>query len=161
MNIDKIKDHIEDVMRDVKNIMDDYTFLWIKPNKYDEYDELKCTAHLIKRLSYLVSTSETLIDQLSVARDELMFILHKEMDDQKIVCIESDELTVKIKKNPPKLLIHDEKLISADYYYNKQILDKALLLKDIKEGLEVQGCELIQDHRVDIKYKPVKAKECV
>lgn len=155
-DIHRIKEHIADVMGSISIHMDE-TFLWGKDNS------LTCIAELIKRLSLLIANSESLLDQLSVARDELMFILQQEMEDKEIESFESDELTVKMKKNPPKLLIHDESTIDKGYFYEETQtkLNKDLIKRHIKEGYVIQGCEIVQDHRIDIKYKAVKAKECV
>lgn len=67
--------------------------------------------------------------------------------------IKSPECNIKLALNPPKLVIFDADLIPDCY---KQVvetikIDQAEIKKDIKDGLDVEGCKIVQEKRVVIK----------
>lgn len=67
--------------------------------------------------------------------------------------IKSDIFDIKIKKNPPKVNILDSTLIPEEYIKTKTStsIDKITLRRDLKEGLIVDGAELIQEEKLQIK----------
>lgn len=63
------------------------------------------------------------------------------------------EFEMKIKKNPPSLIIRDEELIPAQF---KKIvktvsIDKKSIKDILKDGVGVKGCHLEQSNRLEIK----------
>lgn len=126
-----------------------------------EGNELESYAKVIKNIAAFRAQCEAFLRIFEMTGNELMFVLHKEMKEKCIDNIETDDLIIKIKTNPPRLVIEDEDKLDKEYFFPKLTLDKFLIRKNIKEGMCVPGCELVQDERVEIKYKAVKAKECV
>lgn len=80
---------------------------------------------------------------------ELMFDGMKMTDAKKI---HRPEFDISIKKNPPSLQIAPDARIPDEYYKAQApILDKALLKDDVKSGLFIDGVQLVQVERLEIK----------
>lgn len=58
---------------------------------------------------------------------------------------------VSIKKNPVSVKITSEENIPEIYYKSQKTLDKTLIKKNLKEGIEVPGAELEQKESLKIK----------
>lgn len=75
------------------------------------------------------------------------------MESCKIHSIEAPEFSLKIVKNPPKLIINDDELIPKRY--KKEVIttttNKNWIKSDISSGEEVPGAELKQSTRLQIK----------
>lgn len=69
--------------------------------------------------------------------------------------ISSPEFTIKIKKNPPSVVIDDETKIPQKYKHTPPppdpVIDKAAIKRDLAMGDEVPGAHLNQGKRLDIK----------
>lgn len=66
--------------------------------------------------------------------------------------IRRPEFDIMIKKNPPSLQIDKEENIPNEYFKNlAPVLDKTLLRNAIKSGLNLEGVQLIQTERLEIK----------
>lgn len=68
--------------------------------------------------------------------------------------IDVPEFSMKIKKNPPSVIIDNEDLIPDKYWYEipaTWAIDKAMIKKDIDMGDEVPGAHLHQGDRLEIK----------
>lgn len=66
--------------------------------------------------------------------------------------IHRSEFDINIKKNPPSLRIDKEGNIPPEYFKNlAPILDKTLLKDAIKNGLNIEGVQLVQTERLEIK----------
>lgn len=67
--------------------------------------------------------------------------------------INSPEMDVMIKNNPPKVEVFCESIMPKEYYRIKTIeeIDKAKLKEDLKNGVEVQGAKLVSCVRLEIK----------
>ena len=68
----------------------------------------------------------------------------------------SDDLhTVRLKRNPPKVVIESEALIPRTYiketYKVIESIDKAAIKEALNNGIPVEGCKLVQDWRMEIK----------
>ena len=79
----------------------------------------------------------------------LMFDGMKMTDAKKI---HRPEFDISIKKNPPSLQIAPDARIPDEYYKAQApVLDKALLKDDLKSGLFIDGVQLVQVERLEIK----------
>ena len=66
--------------------------------------------------------------------------------------IHRSEFDLIIKKNPPSLHITTVNYIPQEYYKEQApVLDKALLKEAVKNGLNIEGVQLLQTERLDIK----------
>lgn len=63
--------------------------------------------------------------------------------------------TVRLKLNPPSVVVHDETLIPAEYMRTKVTEttspDKTAIKEAIKAGIDIPGCELTQKTKLEIK----------
>lgn len=86
--------------------------------------------------------------------DSLVEYLKFNMDQSGITEIRSPELILKIKKNPPKLVIDDESLIDDRFYIEVPATRKlfnAAIKDEIKAGHAVDGAHIEQNTRLEIK----------
>jgi hypothetical protein len=67
--------------------------------------------------------------------------------------IENDELVIALQKNPHKVSIIDEQLIPKEYFeIQEQVsINKTKIKEDLKNGIDIPGCEMIQEKRLNIK----------
>lgn len=66
--------------------------------------------------------------------------------------IRRPEFDIMIKKNPPSLQIDNEENIPNEYFKNlAPVLDKTLLRNAVKSGLNLEGVQLVQTERLEIK----------
>lgn len=79
--------------------------------------------------------------------------LYHHMTTAKINKVKSTLFTISIAKKPPSVGVVDESKIPAFYFKQKveHVLDKKDLLKDLKEGQEIEGVQLVQGTRLSIK----------
>ena len=67
--------------------------------------------------------------------------------------VESAELTVSLRKNPPKVVINNESLIPDEFIKTKMVIDidKSSIKKALLNGKDVSGAHLESSERIDIK----------
>ncbi len=65
----------------------------------------------------------------------------------------SPYFTIKLKKNPVSVFIHDEAQISSEFKKVKEVttIDKTKIKDHILSGISVVGAELVQNTRLEIK----------
>jgi len=70
-----------------------------------------------------------------------------------VASVESPQLDVKIKVNPPKVVVDDEEKVPLDYFEFKTetIMNLNKMKNDMKFGLYIEGAHLEQTQRVEIK----------
>ena len=75
------------------------------------------------------------------------------MENSGITEISSPELLLKIKTNPPSVIIDDEALIGGQFIKEKTVtsIDKAAIKKELKSGNTVLGAHIEQKTRLEIK----------
>jgi hypothetical protein len=80
------------------------------------------------------------------------------MQAAEISKIESPELVVSLKKNPPSVVVFDEALVPAEFKRTPPpapppvpVPDKTAIKEALKAGTDVPGCRLEQGMRVEIK----------
>ena len=81
--------------------------------------------------------------------------LLRNMQSLDIYKIECEYFLIKRVKNPPKVVIHDETKVPLEYLRQPEppppAPDNKLILAEMKQGVVVDGCELVQEERLDIK----------
>jgi transcriptional regulator of heat shock response len=78
--------------------------------------------------------------------------LQEQMELSKIDKVKRPTVTISIQNNPPSVLIEDESLIPSEYMIPQaDTIDKRTLLKDMKEGLIIEGCSITQTRGIRIK----------
>jgi hypothetical protein len=69
--------------------------------------------------------------------------------------IESPWFVIQVKRNPPAVVIDDEKAIPSDYFTVPEPPaprpDKVLIRDALKAGEDVPGCRLVQSDRLEVK----------
>lgn len=65
----------------------------------------------------------------------------------------SPHFVIKVKTNPPSVIIDDEGLLEKKYFKIKEVatIDKTSISNDIKNGVEVKGAHIEQQTRLEIK----------
>lgn len=65
----------------------------------------------------------------------------------------SPYFVIKVKKNPPSVFVSDNADLDDEYVTLKvtKSPNKSLIMEHLKQGVVIQGCELQQDTRVEIK----------
>nr|DAX75128.1 MAG TPA: resistance protein [Caudoviricetes sp.] len=80
--------------------------------------------------------------------EDYMFENMKSINKNKV---KAGVFDLKIQKNPESIKIINPELITEDYLRIKTDIDKSKIKKALKEGLEVEGAELIQTEGLRIK----------
>jgi hypothetical protein len=85
--------------------------------------------------------------------ESLRGYLHFHMERLELKQLKSAELTVKIKRNPPRVVIDNETLLPDEYkeVELKLTVRKSLVQKALGEGREVAGAHLEASTRLDIR----------
>lgn len=85
--------------------------------------------------------------------DRLTEYLKFNMEQNEITEIRSPELLLKIKTNPPSVVIDDESLISGQFIKEKTVtsIDKTAIKKELQSGNPVLGAHIEQKTRLEIK----------
>ena len=84
---------------------------------------------------------------------EIKAYVKRVMDANQITKIETVHFVLSIKKNPPKTVIDNELEIPREYFNTKmyESINLTRVKADLKAGVEIGGCHLIQETRLDIK----------
>ena len=154
-----IQNRLSDITDDLHVIIDSCKPI-CEENIPEEEDSIWC-ARAIKNIAHLISLSSVLLTKLELEKDGLMAVLQKYMQDNGVEGFSAEDITIKLKNNPARVVVNDESVIGKCYYNEETVtkLNKPLIAEHIKKGWTVIGCELVQDRRLEIKYNPVKAKE--
>jgi hypothetical protein len=85
--------------------------------------------------------------------DSIKEYLKTNMEKCGITHIHSPYFDIKLKKNPQSLQLLNEVNIPMEYFEKVTIthLDKAKIKEDLKQGIKINGCSLVQNNRVEIK----------
>lgn len=90
--------------------------------------------------------------------DSLKNYLMVNMQAANLPKVDSPELVVSLKKNPPSVVVFDESLVPAEFKRTPPpapppvpVPDKAYIKEALKAGQDVPGCRLEQGMRVEVK----------
>lgn len=113
------------------------------------YRQILSDAQACKDEEKRLSERKKRLENNAARLKELMFDGMKIADVKKI---HRPEFDISIKKNPPSLQIDPNAQIPSEYYKKPDpILDKVLLKEDVKSGLFIEGVQLVQVERLEIK----------
>lgn len=77
------------------------------------------------------------------------------MEATGITRIDSPYFTVALRNNPPSVNVYDEAQVPDEYMVQPETPpkkpDKKKIADDLKQGVVIEGCELVQTKRVEIK----------
>ena len=122
-------------------------------------DKVENTAKLIRCLEsdieVIKAEEKRLSDKRKALENKITGIkeyLQHEMEFAGVDKVKRPTLTVSIQLNPPSVCVMDESLIPSDYMIPvAPKIDKKAILKALKEGEEIFGCEIQQTRSVRIK----------
>jgi soluble cytochrome b562 len=140
-SIDLLIEQLDKIDIDLNNKFNNYAnFIKSKETENEAIDKE------IKRLKKLKNNNLSLISRLK----GLMMINLKKLNK---TVYKAFLKTISIRKNPPSVNIIDEHLVPIKY---KEIVEtikihKENIKKDLKTGKIIDGCELTQSERIDIK----------
>ena len=126
--------------------------------KLDEEEKIVSCARIYRQI---LSDAQTCKDEekrlaerkkkLENSAQRLKEIMFEGMKMTGINKIHRPQFDIKIKKNPPSLRIDKEENIPKEYFKTlAPILDKSLLKDAVKNGLNLEGVQLIQTERLEI-----------
>jgi len=111
---------------------------------------LQATADAIdEKAQKMLYRRRKILDQVAQVK---YYIMHN-MQRAKIQKIEAHYFNLSVRKNPLKLLVHDESDIDEHYVSFERVrkLNKAKLKEDLKAGMKVPGAKLERSERLDIR----------
>jgi len=85
--------------------------------------------------------------------DGLIGYLKYNMEQSEITEIRSPELVLKIKNNPPSVVIDNEEVVDNKFKSSKWVvsIDKTAIKKELQAGNDVEGAHIEQKTRLEIK----------
>ena len=88
---------------------------------------------------------------LEKKKEDLKEYLYFNMERLNVRKVNAGLFDVNIQKNPPSIKILDDAIIPDKYMVASYRLDKNQLKEDLKDGLEIEGCELVQSEGIRIR----------
>lgn len=125
----------------------------------DEFnDKLESTTYVIQNYKSEIEAIKNEINRLSSKKKSLenkvTFLTDYMYENMKALDMEKAKVgtfDLRIQKNPKSVQILDETKIADDYIRIKKELDKSKIKEALKNGLTVEGAELIQTEGLRIK----------
>jgi hypothetical protein len=122
-------------------------------------DKVEHVAKFIRSLEadveILKAEEKRLADKRKVLENKITGVkeyLQHEMEFAGIDKVKRATVTVSIQANPPSVDVLDESVIPSDYMVPQpDRIDKKALLKALKEGEEIEGCEIKQSRGIRIR----------
>lgn len=102
--------------------------------------------------AHICETKDRLF-KLDTKIGDLEDYLERALTECDIKTVKGQLFDINIRINPPSVLITDETKIPATYWVSKTVerVDKKHILKDISEGIEIPGADVIRETRLEIK----------
>lgn len=96
---------------------------------------------------------QALKDERQGRAERLRMAVRRWMQMAELSEVACSKWTVRLKWNPPKVLIADGTELPAEYVKTKvmETPDKTAIAAALKAGQHIAGCELIQEQRLEIK----------
>lgn len=122
-------------------------------------DKVEHTAKFVRCLESdidaIKSEEKRLADKRKVLENKILNVkeyLQHEMEFAGIDKVKRPTLTVSIQLNPPSVEVFDESVIPSTYMVPQpEKIDKKAILKALKDGEEIPGCEIHQTRGLRIK----------
>ncbi len=121
----------------------------------------QAVAHIIKNKGGDIAVIDAEIERLQAMKKSrlasqqwLEDYLLRNMQTCEIKEISCPLFTIKLKDNPPSVVVDDESLIPHEYMrvpVPKPSPDKTAIKKAIQEGADIPGCHVEQKQRIEIK----------
>ena len=143
-------------------VVDESTFLAVEQAKGELQTKLANTTNVYRaftaeldKLNAEIERMTAIRDKVQKAQERLYSYIDMNCRNAGIVEVSGDFVSIKYKKNPPKVVISDESAIPDEY---KKVtvkttvsVDKEKIKADLQAGKEVAGASLQQDTRLEIK----------
>lgn len=134
----------------------------LEAESFDFEEKCKAVGYVVKEFESKIMSLEDAYDEMwqrkvrfENKRKSLLEYLQACMTIAGVRKVEGLEFDIVIKKNPHAVQIIDDGLVPEAYWKIPEPeparLDKRRLLKDLKDGKNVPGCQLEQTERVEIK----------
>ena len=134
----------------------------LEAESFDFEEKCKAVAYVIKEFQAKEEALTCAIDEM-VYRKQVMKSRITGLQAYLLNCmqlasvrkVEGIEFDIFIRKNPPSVSVYDTGLVPETFWKIPEPaparLDKKAILESLKEGKTVQGCELQQTERVEIR----------
>ena len=147
--LENLLDHEDSNLIDnIEKIEGEFKFKSTNVAKY-----IRNLEHLVSGIKEIENSQKERRNSLEKKIDRLKDYLKDNLEKTNTEKIESEDIVISIYKNPIKLNILNEDLIPEKYFLFKEnkVVNKEKIKEQLKNGIEVPGCELIQEKRVNIK----------
>lgn len=152
-----LKDKLENSGQDPQTIADT-----IEAESFDFEKKCLATGYIVKEFEGKIIALENACDEMwqrkvrfENKRKSLLEYLQACMTIAGVKKVEGVEFDIVIRKNPHAVKIIDEGLVPVSYWKIPEPaparLDRKSILKDLKDGKSVPGCQLEQTERVEIR----------
>lgn len=134
----------------------------LEAESFDFEEKCRATAYVIKEFQASLQSMQRAIDEMC-ARQLQLQNKTKSLYSYLLDCmtlagkkkIKGVEFDITVKRNPASVEIIDSGIIPERYWKVPEpapaILDKRTLLKKLKEGENIPGCQLVQKERLEIE----------
>lgn len=134
----------------------------LEAESFDFEEKCKAVGYVVKEFESKIMSLEDAYDEMwqrkvrfENKRKSLLEYLQACMTIAGVKKVEGVEFDIAIRKNPHAVKIIDEGLVPETYWKIPEPapakLDKKSILKDLKDGKSVPGCQLEQTERVEIR----------
>ena len=116
---------------------------------------------MLKNIEHIIDIYKSGIDKMHSLEHLLTTTIEKILESHNINEInDSEDIKIRYRKCPEKLVIFDEDKLKYYFIEKKEIiLDKKAVIRDLKEGKYVDGAHLKRERKVEVKFKPVIVKK--
>lgn len=152
-----IKEKLENSELDQQTIADT-----LEAESFDFEEKCKAVAYVIKEFKAKDEALIEALDEMELRRHAIKNKIYS-LNDYLLTClqqagvkkVEGVEFDISVRKNPQSVEVLQSGLIPSQYWRTPEpapaTLDKKTLLKDLREGRNIPGCQLKQTERVEIK----------
>lgn len=134
----------------------------LEAESFDFEEKCRAVGYVVKEFESKIASLETAYDEMWLRkvhfenkRKSLLEYLQACMTIANVKKVEGVEFDISIRKNPHAVKIVDSGLVPEAYWKIPEPapakLDKKSILKDLKDGKNVPGCQIEQTERVEIK----------
>ena len=134
----------------------------LEAESFDFEEKCKAVGYVVKEFESKIMSLEDAYDEMwqrkvrfENKRKSLLEYLQACMTIAGVKKVEGVEFDIVIRKNPHAVKIIDEGLVPVSYWKIPEPaparLDRKSILKDLKDGKSVPGCQLEQTERVEIR----------
>lgn len=155
--VSALKEKLESSDLDEKTIADT-----LEAKSFDFEEKCRAVGYVVKEFESKIMSLEEAYDEMwqrkvhfENKQKSLLEYLQACMTIAGVKKVEGVEFDITIKKNPKSVKIIDSGLVPESYWKIPEPepakLDKRAILKDLKEGKSIPGCQIYQTERVEVR----------